>query len=113
MPTTLDPPAAPYLASAAGALALGVFALAATAGSSTATRCEATASEATKALTSIIGDETIQAHFLGTPLSRAVDELATARRYCAYGWEAEATTVLENLAVSISNLRAAGERPAP
>jgi len=113
MPTTLDPPAAPYLASAAGALALGVFALAATAGSSTGPRCEATAAAATKALTAIIGDESVQAHFLGAPLSIAVDQLATARRYCAYGWEAETTTVFENLAVSIGNLRAAGERPAP
>ncbi len=113
MPTTLDPPAAPYLASAAGALALGAFALAATASSSPAPRCEATAAEATRALTAIIGDETIQAQFLGAPLSRAVDQLATARRYCAYGWEAEATTVFEDLAVSMRHLRAAREPPAP
>ncbi len=113
MYTTSDPIPAPYLASAAGALALGIFALAATAGSSTTPRCETVAAMTTTALTTIIGDEAVQAHFLGAPLSRAVDQLATARRYCAYGWETEATALLDSLAASILDLRASTGRPAP
>ena len=113
MRSNLEPPAAPYLAGAAGALALGLLALAATAGNPAIPGCEIAAAKATASLTAIIGDEAVQAQFLGAPLGQALDQLATARRYCAYGWDSEAVTLLANLSGSIRDLRIASATPPP
>ncbi len=97
MGTTRVAPRPPYAAAAIGGGTLLLLALATTAGDSPISPCAAADHHATELLVEIIHDDPHRAAIYGPQLGQAVDRLATARRYCAYGWTSEGLELFGDL----------------